>query len=63
MIAAPPLSAGALHESVASFPPPIAEIPVGAPGSVRGAVVAEAAEVSISRVVPLSSRSEVTVKV
>ena len=44
VIAAPPFDAGAVHETSASVLPPVADTPVGAPGTVAGVTVLETVE-------------------
>jgi hypothetical protein len=39
VIALPPVDAGAVHETATEFWPPVAVTPVGAPATVRAAVV------------------------
>ena len=42
LIAAPPSDAGAVHDTVASALPPVAETPVGTPGTVAGTTALDA---------------------
>ena len=44
VIGAPPLDAGAVQETVASALPPVADTPVGAPGTVAGVTEVDASE-------------------
>ena len=43
-IAAPPLDAGAVHETLASVLPLVPDTPVGAPGTVTGVTALEAVD-------------------
>ena len=45
VIAAPPFDAGAIHETSASVLPPVADTPVGEPGTPTGVMALEAVDV------------------